>query len=240
MNKRVRARRASPWILVSALAKQLEETKAWLRKAAEDDAKEGMSAQKAALLQRIRTLRQKLAREAKGAKCTDNRRKEIEGELEDLKGLENQECGTGEPKHPSLRPAASELGFATAAPSVDEILEVAIIQQGLRLKKDHLIFAKLSKLAPARWGEVAKREVQYNPNIEQARKRIDYGDIKEAAKSKCAKVDGVIAENYFKSQRLRKPLRELSADKASVELLKLDEDLSPDSFERALRRLCPV
>jgi hypothetical protein len=47
----------------------------------------------------------------------------------------------------------------------------------------------------------------------------------------------VIAEHYFKSLRLRKPLRELSADKASVELLKLGVEIGPDAFERALRRL---
>jgi hypothetical protein len=159
--------------------------------------------------------------------------------------MEYQECGTGEPKHPSYtRPSARELGFATDAPSVDEILEVAIIQQGLHSKKLHLIFAKLSELDPERWwsedGEdkIAKREAVRNPRIEQAMKRIDYGDIKEAAGKKCAGAYGVIARHYFKSLRLRQPLRELSAEKASVELLKLGVDLSPDAFERALRRLC--
>ena len=133
-----------------------------------------------------------------------------------------------------------------------EILEAAIIRQGLRLKKAHLIFAKLSKLDPARWwGEddkddeyykdkIARCEARHNPKIEQARKRIEYGDIKELTEGKWAKKDRIIAEHYFKSQRLKKPLRELSAEKASVELLKSDVDISPDSFDRALRRLALV
>ena len=156
-------------------------------------------------------------------------------ELRDLKGIEEQECGTGEPKHPSARPSAIELGFATDTPSVDEILEAATIQRGLRSKKLHLILAKLD---PARWGEVAKCEAQYNPKIEQARKRIEYGDIAEI---KWCNVDRVIAEHYFKSERLRKPLRELSAEKAVIKLLfKLGVDITPKAFERVLRRLCLV
>jgi hypothetical protein len=184
--------------------------------------------QKADLLRRIRTLRQKLAREAKGAKCTDNRRKEIEGELEDL--------------HPSYtRPSARELGFATDPPSVDEILEAATILRGLRSKELHLVFAKLAEKNPETWGEVAKREAVRNPKIERTRERIKFGDIKEAAESKWSNVDRVIAEHYFKSERLRKPLRELSAEKAVIELLfKLGVDITPKPFERVLRRLCLV
>ena len=184
---------------------------------------------------------------------TAERREEIESELQDLKELEYQECGTREPKHPSYtRPSAREVGFDSDAPSVDEILEAAIIQQGLRLKKAHLIFAKLSKLDPARWwGEddkddeyykdkIARCEARLNRKIERTRERIDFGDIREATEGKLAKVDRVIAENYFQSQKLRKPLRELSADWASVELIKLGVDISPDAFSRALRRLCLV
>ena len=47
----------------------------------------------------------------------------------------------------------------------------------------------------------------------------------------------MIAGHYFKSPILGKPLRELSADKASVKLRKLDVEISPRQFERALRRL---
>ena len=91
---------------------------------------------------------------------------EIEDQLQDLMGFEHQECGTGQPKHPSLRPSGRELGFETDTPSVEEILEAATIQRGLRSKKLHLMFAKLAKLDPARWSEAVKREAQYNPKIE--------------------------------------------------------------------------
>ena len=51
----------------------------------------------------------------------------------------------------------------------------------------------------------------------------------------------MIAENYFQTQKLEKPLRELSADKAAVELgWELRVTISPDAFDRALRRLCLV
>ena len=169
--------------------------------------------------------------------------KDIEGELQDLNELERQECGTGEPKHPSARPLASELGFKDT-PSATEILEAATIQRGLRLKKPHLIFAKLAKLDPAsESGEAAKLEAQYDPKIERTRKRIEYGDIKEATEikwPKLSKLDRLIAENYFESQKLKRPLRELSANNASVELAKLGVDISPKAFERALKRLCLV
>jgi hypothetical protein len=174
-----------------------------------------------AVLRAIRTKRQKLAREATNRKgCADTRRKEIERKLEYLKGIEEQECGTREPKHPSSRPSARELLFKTETPSADEILEAAAIQQLLRLKKPAskkaaLIFAKLSKLDPARWwGEdgkddeyykdkIARCEARHNPRIERTRERIDYGDI---AKIKFSEVDRVITENYFRSERLAKPL----------------------------------
>ncbi len=72
------------------------------------------------------------------------RKKEIKAVLEDLRGLEEQEFGSELRKHPSARrPSARELGFATDAPSVGEILERATIQQGLRSKKPHLMFARL-------------------------------------------------------------------------------------------------
>jgi hypothetical protein len=129
---------------------QREETKAWLRGAdmrAKEDAQE-QATQKASTLRRIRTRRQQLKREARQKRCATERREEIKRELQDLKGFEHQECGTGQPKHPSLRPSGRELGFETDTPSANEILEAATIQRGLRLKKPHLIFAKLAKLDP--------------------------------------------------------------------------------------------
>ncbi len=86
---------------------QREETKAWLLgadKRAKEDAKE-QAEQKAAMLRAIRTRLQQLKRESRGKRCTDERRREIQNQLQDLKGFEHQECGTGEPKHPSLRPS---------------------------------------------------------------------------------------------------------------------------------------
>ena len=58
---------------------QLRATKAWLRRPDRiaKEAKEEAE-QEAALLRRIRTLRQKLRREAKRKRCTDARRREIE------------------------------------------------------------------------------------------------------------------------------------------------------------------
>jgi len=48
----------------------------------------------------------------------------------------------------------------------------------------------------------------------------------------------VIAEHYFETRKLRKPLRELSAEKAVQEMiLRLKIDTSPRVFEKALRRL---
>jgi len=219
---------------------QLRKTKKWLEnpkriaKEVEEEAK-----QKPVRRRAIRTLRQKLQREAKAKRCTDARKWEIEQELSDLRGLDEQLCGTGKLKHPSSRPSARELGFKTETPSADEILEAATIQQLLRSKKPasnkvSLMLAKLAKKDPATWGEVAKAEALHNPRIERTRERIDYGDIAEI---KYTEVDRVIAENYFKSLRLTKPLRELSADKASIELRKLDVAISPQAFERALRRL---
>ena len=229
-------------------SEELEETKASLRTLqAEEHAREE-AARKATLRKDIRTYRKKLQREASLKGCTPERKKEIKAVLEDLRGLEEQEFGSELRKHPSARrPSARELGFATDAPSVGEILERATIQQGLRSKKPHLMLAKLAEQNPKKWGGVAereeqavKREAKHNPRIERTRKRIKYGEIKEVAGSKLSNVDREIAEHYFKSQRLRKPLRELSAEKASVEVLKLDVDISPDSFDRALRRLALV
>ena len=110
---------------------QREETKAWLRgadKRAKEDAK-GQATQKAATLRAIRTRRQQLEMEARQKRCSTERREEIKRELQDLKGFEQQECGTGEPNHPSARPSVKELGLATDTPSADEILKAAAIQR---------------------------------------------------------------------------------------------------------------
>ena len=88
------------------------------------------------------------------------------------------------------------------------------------------MIARLAENNPE-WDEIAKCEAQDNPKIEQARKRIKYGDIKGIAEGKWFNADRVIAGHYFKSPILRKPLRELSADKASAELRKLDVEISP-------------
>lgn len=117
---------------------------------------------------------------------------------------------------------------------MDEILKAANIQRGLRSKKLHLIFAKLAKLDPARWGEALKREAQCNPKIERARERIEYRDIKQI---KWTDADWAIAVHYFKSHIFGRPLRELSVDKASMQLRKLHLAISPRAFELALRRL---
>ena len=76
------------------------------------------------------------------------------------------------------------------------------------------MIAKLAENNPE-WDEIAKGEAQDNPKIEQARKRIEYGDIKGIAEGKWSNADRVIAGHYFKSPILEKPLRELSADEAS-------------------------
>ena len=96
------------------------------------------------------------------------------------------------------------------------------------------MFAKLAKLDPARWGEAVKREAQYDPKIERTRERIGYRDIKQI---KWTDADRAIAEHYFKSHIFGKPLRELSVDKASLQLRKLHLASSPRAFELALRRL---
>jgi hypothetical protein len=190
---------------------------------------------KEAVLRAIRTLRQKLAREAKRG-CSVERRKEIDNELKDLLRLEHQQCDTGPRKHPTCtRLSARDLGFATEAPSADEIFERAMIWRGLVSKKPHLMFAKLSEKDPARWGEVAKREAEYNPKIKRTRERIEFGDIAEI---KWSDADRVIAQNYFQSKTLKLPLRQLSAEKAVEKLvLKLGIYMSPYAFDRALRRL---
>jgi hypothetical protein len=72
---------------------------------------------------------------------------------------------------------------------------------------------------------------------DRAGKKTHQIGIKGSAKSKWSKLDRVIAGHYFQSNRLKLPLRELSANKASTELRKLEVEISPRQFEHALRRL---
>ena len=105
-----------------ALLRDLKERRRKLDLEAKREA-EKEARKKAALRREILTVRQKLNREARRKGCTVERKKEIAHELDDLLGLEHQECGRHPRKHPSTRPSASELRFKTDAPSVDEILE---------------------------------------------------------------------------------------------------------------------
>ena len=93
---------------------------------------------------------------------------------------------------------------------------------------------------PERWGEVAETEAKHYLKVERTRERISFGDITGISDGELAKIDRKIAENYFRSERLPKGLRELSADKASIELRKLDVAISPRCFEQALRRLALI
>jgi hypothetical protein len=76
-----------------AFLRDLKERRRKLDREAEPEAKEE-ARQKAALRREILTVRQKLKREARHKGCPAKRKKEIAHELDLLRGLEFQECGS--------------------------------------------------------------------------------------------------------------------------------------------------
>ena len=204
-----------------------------------------------ALLRSIKSRRIKLQREDKRLKneektngYTSARRKEIKDELENLRGLQYQECGAIEPPKDPLhrRSSATDLDFDTDAPSVEEILNRATRIR--YVDKPELMFGQLARMfrnSPTEFGEMVRREVareaNHHPEIRRMIKLIEWGKIEEI---NWRRSDLVIAEHYFQTKTIKRPLRELSAQNAVEALDELGVEISEDAFCRALGRLCLV
>ena len=99
------------------------------------------------------------------------------------------------------------------------------------------MFAKLFIFLPDKWKKFVEDEAKHHPEITRTIERIKSRDIKEPWGGKWAKTDRVIAENYFTSKTLKKPLWNCSSDSAVGELEKLGVEITVKEFDRALRRL---
>lgn len=184
-----------------------------------------------ALLRAIRTEKERIKRALARVNCPDERENLLRRQA-DIAALEMSECGIG--KKPS-RPDAKELGFLSPTPTSEEIIERAVIQRCLKQNRFALILPKLAAMNPGKWGGELKREENYCPQVRRAKHRISAGEI---AGEYVDQVEKIIAENWFSSARLKKPLREYGFDKAVVELSdKLGVRLSVQAYGRKVSGL---
>jgi hypothetical protein len=120
-------------------------------------------------------------------------------------------------------------------PTADEIIRNAVIQRCLRSGKPHLILPKLAAMFPDNYASELAEEVKRDPKVRRVVHRMKAGQIKGEYHDP---VEQLIAENYFDSSKLPKPLCRLSRDDAVEQLDKhFQKRMTVDKYRRHVKSL---
>jgi hypothetical protein len=157
-------------------------------------------------------------------------RKALETELALLDDLETLLFGV---QH---RPKSySFLEYGGKTPMADDIIHNAVIRRCLETGKPHLIVPKLAAMFPENYGEALAREMNVDSRAKLVTRRIR---AKQIVGSYDDPIERLIAENYFESKLLRKPLCRLSRDEAVEQLGKhFHTHITEDKYRRHLKSL---
>ncbi len=148
--------------------------------------------------------------------------------------LDEIETALFEVKH-TVKRAFQEYGGKPPEPS--EIIKRAIVWRCLKVSKPHLILPKLAAMFPKDRGLCAKlaREARLDKRVRQTVIRIRARQIVGLYEDP---VERVIAENYFQSARLSRPLVSLHREVAVDELeSQLGVKITVEKYRRHLRSL---
>ena len=120
-------------------------------------------------------------------------------------------------------------------PTADDIIHNAVIQRYLRSGKPHLILPKLAAMFPDNYASQLAEEVKRDSKVRRVVHLMKAGQIKGEYYDP---VERLIAENYFDSSKLPKPLCRLSRDDAVEQLKKhFQKRITVDEFRRHVQSL---
>jgi hypothetical protein len=157
-------------------------------------------------------------------------RKALEGELQFLDELETGLFGV---QHRSVTRSFLEFGGKT--PTADDIIHNAVIWRCLQTGKAHLILPKLAAMFPENYSNALANEMRVNRRVRRATHLIK---TKQIVGSYEDPIERLIAENYFESEKLSKPLCRLSRDDAVEELEKhFQKRITVDKYRRHVKSL---
>jgi small-conductance mechanosensitive channel len=179
----------------------------------------------------IKTRRQAIKRklDPKDQRLTVKERTALLDELRDLANTESQWFGV---IHKSPK---SFVEYGGRFPTADHIIQNAVIQRCLKSEKPHLFLPKLAAMWPENYATALAEEIKRDPKIRRVVHRINAGQIKGEYHDP---IERLIAENYFQSNKLPKPLCRLSRDEAVEQLAKhFQKSITVDKFRRHVKSL---
>jgi hypothetical protein len=190
---------------------------------------------RAAIHRAIKTRRAWIKRQFKRASQSDTvltrrYRQALEIELALLDYLETLLFGV---QH--RRKSYSFLEYGGKIPTADDIVHNAVIRRCLETSKPHLILPKLAAMFPENYSQALAREM----NVDRRAKRVTHLiKAKQIVGSYEDPIERLIAENYFESKVLRKPLWRLSRDEAVEQLEEhFQKRITVDKYRRHLKSL---
>jgi hypothetical protein len=131
--------------------------------------------------------------------------------------------------------AKSFIEYGGRFPTADDIIHNAVVQRCLRSGKPHLILPKLAAMFPENYAVALAKEVKRDPKVRRVVHRINAGQIKGKYHNP---IERLIAENYFDSRKLPKPLCRLSRDEAVEQLENhFQEPIKVDKYRRHVKSL---
>ena len=159
-----------------------------------------------------------------------NEQKALESELQLLDDLETTLFGVQR-----RRVARSFLEYGGKTPTADDVIHNAVIWRCLETGKAHLILPKLAEMFPENYSDALADEITVDPRVKRATRRIR---AKQIVGSYEDPIERLIAENYFESKVLSKPLCRLSRDDAVEQLEKyFQKSITVDKYRRYVKSL---
>ena len=186
---------------------------------------------RAAIHRAIKTSRQAIKRklDSKSQRLTVKKRTALLDKLRDLADIESQLFGV---IHKSPKFFAE---YGGRFPTADDIIHNAVIWRCLKSGKPHLIWPKLAAMFPKNYGEGLVHEMSVDRRVRRVTHLIKAGQIVGSYEDP---IERLIAENYFESSKLPKPLCRLSRDEAVDQLAKhFQKFITVDKYRRHLKSL---
>ena len=186
---------------------------------------------RAAIHRAIKTRRQAINRklDRKDQRLSVEERTALLEERRNLAHIEAQWFGV---MHKSSKSFAE---YGGRFPTADDIIHNALIQRCLKSGKPHLILPKLAAMFPENYAAALAKEVKRDRKVRRVVHRINAGQIKGKYHNP---IERLIAENYFDSSKLPKPLCRLSRDEAVEQLAKhFQKCITVDKYRRHVKSL---
>jgi hypothetical protein len=179
----------------------------------------------------IKTRRQAIKRtlDPRTHTLTVKERKALRAELDLLELAENQFFGVVHKREKQF------LEYGGKFPTADVIICNAVARRCLESDRPHLMTPKLAAMFPEAFADELQREMKRSAKVRNAVRRIKAGQITAGYN------DGVgwlIAEHYFDSTVLPKPLSRMSRDKAIRQLKEhFGKQITVDAYRRYVKTL---